>query len=129
MVLRPGGNPRVRADWVRQDVNVGGCTAAGCTPGSTLHKTNTNTQTDLRTPVKSKAFFLDGIYEINPSLSWRTNLMYNDRDSSRTVAGYPMQAASFSQTVPGMSAQSYFNPTTISGLRRSGHQFLVAADI
>lgn len=115
VVLREGGNPRNIADYIRQDTNTGSCVGAtaatGCTPGSTLHKSNTNLQTDLRTPVSSKSFFVDGILDINDNVRLRTNLLYSDRDSSRTVAGYPMQAASFSQTAPGMSAQSYFNPT------------------
>src|SRR5688572_11640714 len=75
VVVRPGGDPRNPADYINQNTTTGTCTGAtpttGCTPGSTLHKTNTNTQTDLRTPVKSKSFFLDGAYEINSSVTWR----------------------------------------------------------
>lgn len=118
VVLRPGGNPRVAADYIRQNVNTGSCTTAagasvtaGCVPGSTLDKSNTNEQTDLRTPVKSTSMFGDITFELTPDIRWRTTGMFNDRDSVRTVAGYPMQAASFTNTAAGMSALSYFNPT------------------
>ena len=118
VVLRNGGNPRNPADYIRQNTNTGSCAvsagasvANGCVPGSILDKSNTNLQTDLRTPVESASFFMDARYDFNESVSWRTNLLYSDRDSARTVAGYPMQAASFAPTAPGMSAQSYFNPT------------------
>ena len=118
VVLRDGGNPRNAADYIRQDVNTGSCAASagatttgGCIPGSTLHKSNTNLQTDLRTPVNSAALFGDIIFDINENIRWRTSALFNNRDSTRTVAGYPMQSNSFTNTAAGMSAQSYFNPT------------------
>ncbi|MEI2456167.1 TonB-dependent receptor domain-containing protein [Lysobacter firmicutimachus] len=118
VVLRDGGNPRTPADYIRQDVNTGSCAVSagasinGCVPGSSRHKSNPNAQTDLRTPLKSKSLFVDGRYRFSDSLSWRTNLLYGERDNARSTAGMPMQAASFAPTVPGMSAQSYFNPTS-----------------
>jgi iron complex outermembrane receptor protein len=114
VVLREGGNPRVLTDYIRQDTNTGSCTsplvtvATGCIPGSTLHKTNTNEQTDLHTPLEKKSLYVDGAYEITDSILFRTNFLYSNRSSDRTVAGYPMQAASFNTP---MAATSYFNPT------------------
>ncbi|KPN21470.1 TonB-dependent receptor [Xanthomonas sp. Mitacek01] len=108
VVLREGGNPRVITDYIRQDINTGGCTTAGCTPGSTLHKSNTNLQTDLRTPVERRGLFVDTNYDLTDNLALRSNFLYSYRDAQRTVAGYPMQAASFATP---MSGQSYFNPT------------------
>lgn len=117
LVLRPGGNPRVLADYIAQDQNIGSCAppaasgTTGCVPGSTAFKSNTNLQTDLRTPVSATSLFFDGILNFNDDIRLRVNALYSDRDSSRTVAGYPMQAGSFAPTAPGMSALSYFNPT------------------
>ncbi len=115
VVLRPGGNPRLLADYVRQDTTTGSCANAGttgfCAPGSTLDKSNTNLQTDLRTAVKSKSFFLDNVFNFSQNVGLRTTVLYSDRDSSRTVAGYPMQASQFVPTRPGLSNMSYFNPT------------------
>ncbi|MFD0739301.1 TonB-dependent receptor domain-containing protein [Lysobacter koreensis] len=112
VVLREGGDPRNRADYIRQNINAGTCVGAtaatGCTPGSTLHKSNTNQQTDIHTPLERKSLYVDGIFDISDDIRFRTNLLYSNRSSDRTVAGYPMQAASFNTP---MSAQSYFNPT------------------
>jgi iron complex outermembrane receptor protein len=112
VVLREGGNPRVLTDWIAQNTNTGSCTnstlSVPCVPGSTLHKSNTNLQTDLHTPLEKKSLYVDGVYEITDDILFRANFLYSNRLSSRTVAGYPMQAASF--TTP-MSATSYFNPT------------------
>ncbi|MGV8942827.1 TonB-dependent receptor domain-containing protein, partial [Thermomonas sp.] len=112
LILREGGNSRNPADYIRQDVAVGTCAGAteqtGCTPGSIKDKSNTNLQTDLRTPLERRALYLDGVYNITDNIRFRTNLLYSARTADRTVAGYPMQAASFASP---MSATSYFNPT------------------
>lgn len=111
LVLKPGGDPRNPADYVRQDVVTGTCTGAttsGCTPGNTLHKTNTLEQTDLRTPLESKSLNIDGSLTLTDDITAKVAVLYSNRTSDRSVAGYPMQAASFSTP---MSEQSYFNPT------------------
>jgi iron complex outermembrane receptor protein len=69
---------------------------------------NTNTQTDLRTPLTTKNIFFDGTYQFTDSLRFRGNVLYSDRDAVRTVAGYPYQSASFAGTT--MSRDSYYNP-------------------
>ncbi len=112
VVLRPGGNPRNPADYIRQDLNTGTCSgatvAAGCTPGSTLHKTNTLEQTDLRTPLQAGAVNMDASWNLTDTITATFSALYNNRYARRTVAGYPMQANAFGTP---MSAQSYFNPT------------------
>ena len=114
VVLRPGGNPRLISDYVAQNTSTGSCAGAtqesGCTPGSTADKSNTNEQTDLRTPIENKSIFVDGTYNVTDKVTLRTNFLYNNRVAERQVAGYPMQAASFPTTA--MAATSYFNPTT-----------------
>lgn len=110
-VLRDGGNPYNIADYRLQDTFTGTCAGAtettGCTPGSTRDKSNTNLQTDLRTPLERKSLYVDGLFNITDDISFRTNLLYSNRSTDRTVAGYPMQAASFATP---MSADSYYNP-------------------
>ncbi len=112
VVLRPGGDPRNPADYIRQNTVTGTCAGAtvstGCTPGSIEHKTNTLEQTDLRTPLQSKSINIDGSYYLTDNITASVGMLYSNRQSDRTVAGYPMQAASFNTP---MSAQSYFNPT------------------
>ena len=108
IVLRPGGNSRNTADFVNQNVNTGGCTAAGCTPGSPADKSNTNQQTDLRTPLERRAIFANGTVNLTDDIRFHAELLYSFRSSERQVAGYPMQAASFATP---MAANSYYNPT------------------
>lgn len=118
VVLREGGDPTNPADFINQNVSTGTCVGStpttGCTPGSTTHKTNTNEQTDLRTPLERKSLYVDGVFDITDNVRFRTNLLYSNRTTDRTVAGYPMQAASFATANGGtgvpMSADSYFNP-------------------
>lgn len=120
LTLRRGGDPRNRDDYVRQDTNTGGClpnSAASpgpqpCVPGSITDKSNTNLQTDLRTPVKSRSLYVDGIWDLTDNVRFRTNMLYSNRLSQRTVAGYPMQAAAFGTP---MAATSYFNPYSGTG--------------
>lgn len=115
LVLIPGADPRSPSSYRVQNTNTGSCASNSlanpgpgvCTPGSIQDKTNTNLQTDLHTPVKSKSLYVDGIWDLTDNVRFRTNMLYSNRFSSRTVAGYPMQAASFATP---MSETSYFNP-------------------
>jgi iron complex outermembrane recepter protein len=122
VVLRPGGNPLNPADFVPQNLFTGSCNPAlgateanGCVPGLTLDKSNTNEQTDLRTPLERKSLYVDGVYDINDNVRFRTNLLYANRVSSRQVAGFPFQSLQYApfrqNTGLGVSATSYFNPT------------------
>jgi len=99
-ILRAGGDPYNRADYRLQNTN----------SEQTADKSNTNQQTDLRTPLEQKNLYVDGVYNITDWMRFRTNLMYSNRFSERTVAGYPMQGAAFPQTRPGISVDSYYNP-------------------
>jgi iron complex outermembrane receptor protein len=111
VVLKDGADPRLASSYRAQNITTGSCAAAtlatGCVAGVTTDKSNTNLQTDLRTPLKRASFNVDGDYEITDGITLRTNFLYSKRESDRTVAGYPMQAASFATP---MAATSYFNP-------------------
>ena len=108
----PGADPRLASSYRAQNTNSGTCTGAteatGCTPGSIADKSNTNLQTDLRTPLKRRSVNVDGTYDISDAVALRVNALYSARESERQVAGFPMQAASFGTS---MAANSYFNPT------------------
>ena len=103
LVLHEGGDSRNPADYVRQYLDTGSCppnslAAPGlgvCIAGSILHKTNTNRQTDLRTSLESRHLYADGVFDISDDMRFRANMLYSKRESDRTVAGYPMQAAPF----------------------------------
>ncbi len=111
--VRVVGNPD--GSFSNQNTAVGACAPATlaapgpgiCVPGSIADKSNTNLQTDLRTPLEKKSFYVDGVFDVTDDVRFRTNLLYSNRVSDRTVAGYPMQAASFNTP---MSVASEFNP-------------------
>ncbi len=120
VVLRAGGDPRNPADYRNQNTNIGGCpgnsaAAPGpgvCSDGSPADKSNTNEQTDLRTPLENRGLYVDGIFDITDDVRFRSNLTYNNRRSERTVAGFPLQASSPAFDGPAtLAANSYFNPT------------------
>lgn len=122
VVLIEGADPRLATSYRPQNLVTGSCASntpaapgpGTCTPGSTQDKTNTNTQTDLRTPLETKSFYADGVFDISDNIRFRTNLLYSNRLSTRTVAGYPMQAIAFltanNGAGVGVAPTSYFNP-------------------
>lgn len=99
-ILRDGGNPYNIADYRLQNTDA----------NSPLDKSNTNLQTDLHTPLQGKKLYVDGLFKISDDINFRTNLLYSNRLSARTVAGYPFQSSSFAQTAGGLSVNSYYNP-------------------
>ncbi|MCA0392510.1 MAG: TonB-dependent receptor [Proteobacteria bacterium] len=117
VVLRPGGNPRNINDYIRQDMNTGSClpsagaTIDGCVPGSTLHKINGRDGFTLRMPMATRSVFADFKFDLTDSIAWRTNLLYSTRNGVATLGGTPGPPTNWEPTRPGMSANSYFNPT------------------
>lgn len=115
VLLRPGGDPMNPADYIAQDLDVGGClpNSAGspgpgtCRPGSTAGKFNPNEDADLRIPRETKSVYLDGMFDVTADVRLRANLLYSDRSSTRTTSGRPLTASRFD--IP-ISADSYFNP-------------------
>ncbi|TDR40788.1 iron complex outermembrane receptor protein [Tahibacter aquaticus] len=69
---------------------------------------NTNSQTDLRTPQSTKTLFVSGDYNINEAVRFKGDILYSNRDAARQVAGYPFQSIAFPGTQ--MSPNSYYNP-------------------
>ncbi len=104
-VLNAGADWRNIANYHALNTNTG--TSAADPNGSTVDKSNTNQQTHLRTPLESRSLFVDGVFDINDMVRFRSNVMYSQRDAERQVAGYPFQSASFGIT---MAANSYYNP-------------------
>ncbi len=120
VVLRDGGDPRNPADYRNQNTNGGGCLANSiaapgpniCVDGSPADKSNTNQQTDLRTPLENRSLYVDGVFDITDNVRFRSNLLYSNRLSERTVAGFPLQASSPPFGGPAiLAANSYFNPS------------------
>ncbi|MGO1003018.1 TonB-dependent receptor [Lysobacter sp. CA196] len=109
-VLNAGADFRNIANYHAQNANTGG--TAADPNGSPIDKSNTNLQTHLRTPVESRSLFVNGVFDINDKLRFRSDILYSSRDAERQVAGYPFQSAS-AGPIPGgfrMSRDSYYNP-------------------
>lgn len=105
IIPNAGTDPRNIANWRNQNTNTGA--AAADPEGSPADKSNTNLQTDLRTPLERKSVFVNGTYDISDNVQFVGSAAYTNRLSTRTVAGYPFQAAPFNTP---MSINSYFNP-------------------
>lgn len=84
---------------------------------------NSADQMHLITPLKRRSLFVSGEYNITDDVRFVADLGYTKRSSERQIAGYPMQSAVASATLPTthMSATSYFNPTNqVIAWRRRG---------
>ena len=69
---------------------------------------NANDQMHVMYPVKRDSVYFDGRFKITDSVNFRTELGYNKRESTRQIAGYPLQSSTAG--VGSMSINSYFNP-------------------
>ena len=115
VMLRQGGDPRNRADYINQNLDTGRCASNSlanpgpgiCAPGSTAGKFNPQWQADGLIPRETKSLYVDGMLDIADNLRFRTNLLYSDRSSTRYTSGRPLQAKRF--PIP-VSRDSYFNP-------------------
>ena len=69
---------------------------------------NAQEQMHLISPLKRDSLFLDGRLDLTDDIRLTTQLGYNERTSTRQVAGYPLQSATAG--IGRMSADSWFNP-------------------
>jgi len=69
---------------------------------------NTNEQMHVNFPLKRNNVFVDGRLNITDNIRFSTQLGYNQRESSRQIAGYPLQSSTAG--IGPMSINSYFNP-------------------
>lgn len=110
--LNAGGNYTNPADWH-------GTNGAG----GTSDLTNSNEEMMLQTQLERRTVFASANYNITDNLQFRTDLLYNHRDTLQQVAGYPLQLTTFAQGNPtsnALSSASYYNPfgVNIQGYRR-----------
>lgn len=99
-VLREGGNPLNPNDYVTQDQTA---------PNGQV--SNTNQQTDLRTPLEQRSIFVKGDFQINDQIRLDVDALYSGRVASRQVAGFPLQAVTGNGVFnTPISVDSVFNP-------------------
>lgn len=114
--LNKGGDPANMDDWHN--------TGAG---GGTNDRTNYNEEQMLQTGIERHSLVVSGDYDITDTIKFSSDFLYNKRDTSAQVAGYPFQPAfdlpfvlPDDQAAIGLVPGSYFNPTdeTIGFYRR-----------
>jgi iron complex outermembrane receptor protein len=108
--LNPGGDPANPADWH---------TTSG--PDTTPDHSNANEEMMLTTGIERHSLFVSGDYNLTDNIKFSSDFMYNKRETTQQVAGYPFQPGFYLPfTLPddkaangsiGLSPGSYFNPT------------------
>ena len=68
---------------------------------------NSALQMHALNPLEARSLFVSGGYDITDNVQLLADMSYQNRKSTRQIAGYPLQSGSFD--IP-MSADSYFNP-------------------
>jgi len=74
---------------------------------------NSTQQMMLQQESETKSIFTSVGYEFNPNISFKSTVMYSERDSTRQVAGYPLSANAQPTYPVYISADSYYNPVGI----------------
>ena len=72
-----------------------------------------NNQMHVYNPLERRSLYVAGSYDITDSIRFSTDVGYNNRNSTRQIAGYPFQSGAPWGVAPTgipMSADSYFNP-------------------
>lgn len=92
--LRDGGDPTNRNDYrLETDADA----------------VNANEQMMLQTGIERKSVYVNGNYDLTDAITFNADLLYNERNTTQQIAGYPYQSASFGTP---LSAGSAFNPTS-----------------
>ncbi|SFR85037.1 iron complex outermembrane recepter protein [Stenotrophomonas maltophilia] len=91
--LRDGGNPANRADYRLE---------------TSADAVNANEQMMVQTGIERKSLYVNGNYDFTDAISFNADVLYNERNTTQQIAGYPYQSASFGTP---LSADSAFNPT------------------
>ncbi|WIH06000.1 TonB-dependent receptor [Xanthomonas translucens pv. graminis] len=71
---------------------------------------NATQQVMLAQETETKSVFTAGSFEINNYVTFKSTVMYSERNSERQVAGYPLNGASQPTYPVAISGQSYYNP-------------------
>lgn len=74
--------------------------------------TNTNETMHVLAPLSARAFYLNANYNLSENIRFTSDVGYSERNSTRQIAGYPLQSSSTFGSINGwyLDADSYFNP-------------------
>ncbi|HUD43197.1 MAG TPA: TonB-dependent receptor [Dokdonella sp.] len=68
---------------------------------------NSNEQMNLLSGMERTSVFVAGTFNLTDNITFRSDVLYNKRETTNQVAGYPLQSAAVGAP---MSIDSYFNP-------------------
>lgn len=71
---------------------------------------NATNQMMFQSPTELKSIFTKGTLELTPSMRFNSTAMYADRNSERTVAGYPVNSRTQARYPVYIDKDNYFNP-------------------
>jgi iron complex outermembrane receptor protein len=90
--LNPGGNPRNLGDYHTTNAS---------------DSFNANQQMMLQNAFEQNSAYVQGRYDLTDNIAFRSEVLYNQRESTVQVAGYPISSGNLGLI---LSADSYYNP-------------------
>ena len=103
---RPSGSTGV---WYAPNRGSDAIGAGDFHPQTLADTSNSNDQMHLLTPLERRTLYVNANYDLTDNVRFTTDLGYMRRESSRQIAGYPLDSTAAAVSAP-MSANSYFNP-------------------
>lgn len=67
----------------------------------------------LRTPQERTSLYVQGRFDITDSVSFVTDMLYNERKSQQLLAGFPLSGGPLFFGGQGISGESYYNPYAV----------------
>ncbi len=64
----------------------------------------------LLTPSERRSLFVQGAFDITDSVTFRSEALYNQRESEQALAGFPVTEGFYLAGTRGLDKDSYFNP-------------------
>jgi len=95
------------AEWYAPDRDGNALNVDEFHPQGTADTSNAAEQMHLITPMERRSLFASADWDITDNIRFVSDMAYNDRSSTRQIAGYPLQSTA---TGAPMSGDSFFNP-------------------
>ncbi|QOW20745.1 TonB-dependent receptor [Lysobacter ciconiae] len=123
-IVDPNGRPmRAAAAWSAPNRGSDAIGAGDFHPQTGADTSRASDQMHLRTPMERRSLFASANWEITDNVRFTSDLAYNQRNSERQIAGYPLQSSATGAQMAGavyrtnpdgsrtfVSNGSYFNP-------------------
>ncbi|HUH91457.1 MAG TPA: TonB-dependent receptor [Lysobacter sp.] len=131
-ILDPNGSVRRNLDYYAPDRGGDAIGSGDFHPQTNADTSRSSDQMHLRTPQERRSLFASANWDITDNVRFVSDMAYNQRDSFRQIAGYPLQSAAVGAPMAGavyrtladgtrelVSNGSYFNPNGNNDLYQS----------